>query len=64
VFEVAVMLPPLVHQFILFVAIVDGFNQASAYLDAPDNVGFNSISGWVVSVVGDTVIVNTLHVTG
>jgi hypothetical protein len=58
------MLPPLIHQFVLFVAIVDGFNEVGSYLDALDNVGFNSISGWVVSVVGDTVVVNTLHVTG
>jgi hypothetical protein len=64
VFEVAVMLPPLVKQFILFVAIIDGIDKACAYLDALDNVGFNGISRWVVSVVGDTVIVNTLHVTG
>jgi hypothetical protein len=64
VFEVAVMLSPLVKQFILFVAIVDGFNKVGSYLDTLNNVGFNSISGWVVSVVGDTVVVNTLHVTG
>jgi hypothetical protein len=64
VFEVAVMLPPLVHQLVLFVAIVDGFNKVGTYLYALDDVGFNSISGWVVSVVGNTIIVNTLHVTG
>ena len=58
------MLSPLVKQFILLVAIVDGFSKVGSYLDALDNVGFNSISGWVVSVVGDTVVVNTLHVTG
>jgi hypothetical protein len=56
------MLPPLVKQFILFVAIVDGFNKVGSYLDALNNVGFDSVSGWVVSVVGDTVVVNTLHV--